>query len=186
MMMNQNCESRGSLKDTKTYSSYSCASQVKENAKCSNTFFYAPSKGWCMCENKGKSCGREQSDWYNEYTMSTLSVGESFYIVLYCSVIYNLHLHIALKYCICVITGVYIIKELVYCYGNYGQYETLTEAKLACDADVSCAAIYDFGCMGADNYYYSLCHTNYVEHESSSTCLHIKAGNRLVYNTVTH
>ena len=47
-----------------------CVSGVKAEASCRNTFFYAPSKGWCVCEKKGeKKCEKKASDFYNEYRL---------------------------------------------------------------------------------------------------------------------
>ena len=51
-----------------------CADAAKANSGCSNAFFYAPLKGWCKCEKKGRSsCPRTDSDNYEEYSISGTS-----------------------------------------------------------------------------------------------------------------
>lgn len=44
-----------------------CASGVKAEPNCGNTFFYAASEGWCICEKQGFSCQRLGSNYFIEY-----------------------------------------------------------------------------------------------------------------------
>ena len=48
-----------------------CGAKVEEEPSCSKSFFYAPSYGWCICEEKGYSCTRSTNfnPNYNEYSV---------------------------------------------------------------------------------------------------------------------
>jgi hypothetical protein len=57
-----------------------CYAAVHANAECSNTFFYAPAKGWCKCQSTEGECTRSTSASYNEYQLidsgGTANIGD--------------------------------------------------------------------------------------------------------------
>ena len=66
----------------------------------------------------------------------------------------------------------YIKEEKSYCSsGEYGSYDTLSDAQSTCTSDANCAAIFDNFC---DKVGFKLCSTGYVKKKSWSSCLYIK------------
>ena len=67
---------------------------------------------------------------------------------------------------------------------KYGQYETLREAKQACEKDSNCAAIYDHSCSSNDDEGFYLCPLGYTEKESSWSCLYIKPAGTVIIEII--
>ena len=76
-------------------------------------------------------------------------------------------------------------KVLTHCDDDkYGQYETLREAKQACEKDSNCAAIYDHSCSSNDDEGFYLCPLGYTEKESSWSCLYIKPAGTVIIKII--
>ena len=60
-----------------------------------------------------------------------------------------------------------------WCYRNYGDYSSLTSAKLACTSDSNCQAIYDQRCNDAGAF--TLCPNSTIfEYSSYGSCIYSK------------
>ena len=77
-------------------------------------------------------------------------------------------------------------KVLTHCDDvKYGQYETLREAKQACEKDSNCAAIYDHSCSSNDDEGFYLCPLGYTEKESSAgSCLYIESAGTVIIQII--
>jgi len=66
-LLNRDCAEQSLRVHVGNYDSPQKCGEAAKSKDCSDTFFYAPKKGWCKCESKEGKCTLKNSPDYNQY-----------------------------------------------------------------------------------------------------------------------
>ena len=68
---NRDCAEQSLRVHVGNYDSVQKCGEAAKSKDCSDTFFYAPKKGWCKCESKEGKCTLKNSPDYNRYRLES-------------------------------------------------------------------------------------------------------------------